>query len=54
MNVTCMHLAGPPAEEAATLSLRHWDQDDPNELQGAHCFVPGEAARPRPYSQGLH
>jgi hypothetical protein len=23
------------------LSLVHWDQDDPNELPGAHCFVPG-------------
>ncbi len=25
-----------------SLSLRHWDQDDPNELMGAHCFLPGE------------
>ena len=25
----------------ASLSLRHWDQDDPNELLGAHCFLPG-------------
>lgn len=24
-----------------SLSLRHWDQDDPNELLGAHCFLPG-------------
>ncbi|KAL4451265.1 hypothetical protein ABPG77_009337 [Micractinium sp. CCAP 211/92] len=24
-----------------TLSLRHWDQDDPHEMFGAHCFVPG-------------
>ena len=23
------------------LSLCHWDQDDPNELPGHHCFVPG-------------
>lgn len=23
------------------LSLVHWDQDDPNELPGPHCFVPG-------------
>jgi len=24
-----------------TCSLLHWDQDDPFELPGAHCFVPG-------------
>ena len=24
------------------LSLRTWDQDDPHEMQGAHCFLPGE------------
>ena len=24
-----------------TLSLRTWDQDDPHEMQGAHCFLPG-------------
>ena len=23
------------------LSLRTWDQDDPHEMQGAHCFLPG-------------
>ena len=28
-----------------SLSLRTWDQDDPHEMQGAHCFLPGEAAR---------
>eukprot|EP00854_Cymbomonas_tetramitiformis_P021988 gene21988-26486_t len=30
-NAACMH----------ELSLAHWDQDDPNELQGHHCFLPG-------------
>lgn len=24
-----------------SLSLRHWDQDDPNEMLGAHTFLPG-------------
>ncbi len=24
-----------------SLSLRTWDQDDPHEMQGAHCFLPG-------------
>jgi hypothetical protein len=24
-----------------SLSVRHWDQDDPNEMMGAHCFLPG-------------
>ncbi|KAK9814743.1 hypothetical protein WJX72_010741 [[Myrmecia] bisecta] len=24
-----------------TLSMRNWDQDDPYELQGGHCFLPG-------------
>lgn len=23
------------------LSVRSWDQDDPHELPGAHCFLPG-------------
>ena len=23
------------------LSVRSWDQDDPHELPGSHCFVPG-------------
>ena len=23
------------------LSMRSWDQDDPHELPGAHCFLPG-------------
>ena len=26
------------------LSLRTWDQDDPHEMQGAHCFLPGICA----------
>ena len=26
------------------LSLRTWDQDDPHEMQGAHCFLPGTRA----------
>ena len=25
------------------LSMRSWDQDDPHELPGAHCFLPGAA-----------
>ncbi|KAI3430663.1 hypothetical protein D9Q98_005255 [Chlorella vulgaris] len=28
-----------------SLSLRHWDQDDPNEMLGAHCFLPGGNGR---------
>jgi hypothetical protein len=24
-----------------SLSLRHWDQDDPYEMLGAHVFIPG-------------
>lgn len=31
----------PPWPQVDTLSLRHWDQDDPHEMFGAHCFVPG-------------
>lgn len=31
---------------ASTLSLRHWDQDDPYELLGAHAFVAGGFASP--------
>ena len=26
------------------LSMRSWDQDDPHELPGAHCFLPGTAS----------
>ncbi|KAL6769683.1 hypothetical protein ACKKBG_A31975 [Auxenochlorella protothecoides x Auxenochlorella symbiontica] len=33
------------SERLDSLSLRHWDQDDPNELPGAHTFVPGGNAR---------
>ena len=29
------------AAEVGTLSLSKWDQDDPHELGGAHCYVPG-------------
>ena len=29
------------AARASSLSLRSWDQDDPHEMQGAHCFLPG-------------
>ncbi|KAK9804501.1 hypothetical protein WJX73_000258 [Symbiochloris irregularis] len=29
------------AAELEALSLSKWDQDDPNELDGAHCFLPG-------------
>eukprot|EP00887_Chlorella_sp_A99_P000274 scaffold13.g274.t1 len=38
------HLANLEFANAAplgTLSLKHWDQDDPHELQGEHCFTPG-------------
>lgn len=39
-----------PLPQVDSLSLRHWDQDDPHELMGAHCFVPGE---PRSWGGGL-
>lgn len=29
------------AAQLEALSLSKWDQDDPNELDGAHCFLPG-------------
>ncbi|KAL6764103.1 flavin-containing amine oxidoreductase-domain containing protein [Haematococcus lacustris] len=29
------------AAQLGTLSLRHWDQDDPYEMLGSHVFVPG-------------
>ena len=38
------HLANLEFANACRLedcSLLHWDQDDPNELPGPHCFVPG-------------
>lgn len=37
-------LHSPPAALVPTLSMKFWDQDDPNELLGAHTFVPGAAA----------
>ncbi|KAK2077801.1 hypothetical protein QBZ16_004649 [Prototheca wickerhamii] len=42
------HLANLEFANSALLrdiSLRHWDQDDPNELPGAHAFVPGGNSR---------
>jgi len=33
------------AAEAGSLSLVDWDQDDPNELLGDHCFLPGGNGR---------
>ena len=33
------------AAEAGSLSLVDWDQDDPNELMGDHCFLPGGNGR---------
>lgn len=38
------HLANLEFANASLLkdcSLMHWDQDDPHELPGAHCFAPG-------------
>lgn len=38
------HIANLEFANAATveqLSMRSWDQDDPHELEGAHCFPPG-------------
>ncbi len=38
------HIANLEFANAATvqqLSMRSWDQDDPHELEGAHCFLPG-------------
>ena len=28
------------------LSVRSWDQDDPHELPGSHCFLPGAFTPP--------
>ncbi len=38
------HLANLEFANAASigqLSVRTWDQDDPHELSGPHCFLPG-------------
>lgn len=38
------HMANLEFANAAmlgTLSMRSWDQDDPFEIQGSHCFLPG-------------
>ncbi len=29
------------AAKLGTLSLKHWDQDDPYEMEGDHVFLPG-------------
>ncbi|KDD71758.1 flavin containing amine oxidoreductase, partial [Helicosporidium sp. ATCC 50920] len=42
------HLANVEFSNSDTLdrsSFRHWDQDDPHEMQGSHCFVPGGHSR---------
>ena len=42
------HLANLEFANACRLehcSLLHWDQDDPHELPGPHCFVPGGNSR---------
>lgn len=39
------HMANLEFANAAmlgALSMRSWDQDDPFEIQGSHCFLPGE------------
>ena len=44
------HMANLEFANAAvlrTLSMRSWDQDDPYEIQGSHCFLPGAC-------QGIH
>ena len=42
------HMANLEFANAAvlrTLSMRSWDQDDPYEIQGSHCFLPGQHSR---------
>lgn len=42
------HMANLEFANAAvlrTLSMRSWDQDDPYEIQGSHCFLPGQNPR---------
>ena len=39
------HMANLEFANATTLhklSMRSWDQDDPYEVQGSHCFLPGK------------
>ena len=36
------------AAEVKDLSVRSWDQDDPHELPGKHCFLPGQAPASAP------
>ena len=41
------HMANLEFANAAvlrTLSMRSWDQDDPYEIQGSHCFLPGNSS----------
>ncbi len=41
------HMANLEFANAAvlrTLSMRSWDQDDPYEIQGSHCFLPGQTS----------
>lgn len=44
------HMANLEFANAAvlrTLSMRSWDQDDPYEIQGSHCFLPGQTSLTR-------
>ena len=46
------HMANLEFANAAvlrTLSMRSWDQDDPYEIQGSHCFLPGQTCRTHAY-----
>lgn len=48
-----LHIPPPPSRTlqfanscpVGSLSMRHWDQDDPNEMLGAHCFLPGKLSQ---------
>ena len=43
------HMANLEFANATTLhklSMRSWDQDDPYEVQGSHCFLPGKDCLP--------
>lgn len=41
MNWHCANLEFANACLVENLSMKSWDQDDPYELPGAHCFIPG-------------
>eukprot|EP00884_Botryococcus_braunii_P000714 jgi/Botrbrau1/10643/Bobra.53_2s0002.1 len=41
LNWHCANLEFANASLVSSLSMRYWDQDDPYELHGAHCFIPG-------------